>query len=113
MATPQIPIVPTSQGWDAPLNDALDVLGRAGDPVPLPLHSGDESDMPTASDFDQCSIWVDHTTLGRVVATSDGSTWTFHRGVAVPDSTAATVSDLKDDFNALLASLRASGALEP
>ena len=41
--------------------------------------------------------------------TQEGS---VKKAEARADSTAATVSDLKDDFNDLLAKLRASGALD-
>jgi hypothetical protein len=116
MSTPIIPAIPSGQSWDAPLNEALDVLGRAGEPVPLPLHTGDESDLQTtfaAADYDQCQIWVDHTTLGRVLAWSDGSSWQFvpQPAAAQADSTAVSVGDLVTDFNNLLAAMRAAGLL--
>lgn len=34
-------------------------------------------------------------------------------GAAVPDSVAATVADLRDDFNGLLTSLRDAGLIKP
>ena len=115
MSTPLIPDIPSGQSWDAPLNEALDILGRAGDPVPLPLHTGDESDLNStfpAGNFDQCSVWVDHTTLGRVLATSDGSSWTYRRAAARADSTATDVAGIVSDFNDLLAKLRTAGLLD-
>lgn len=116
MSTPIIPAIPSGQSWDAPLNEALDILGRAGEPVPVPLHAGDESDLQTtfaAADYDQCQIWVDHTTLGRVLAWSDGSSWQFSpkQSAAQSDSTATTVGDVVSDFNALLTKMRASGLM--
>ena len=52
---------------------------------------------------------LEFTDEARVVNLPDGS---VGKAVAVADSTATTVAGLKDNFNALLASLRDAGLME-
>lgn len=113
----QTPLANGQQGWDATVNTMLSdgkqvILGA---PIPLYQHTGDETDIATSfppSAFDRCMCWVDHTTLGWVLMYSDGTAWrVYGRAADVPDSTAATLTDLKNDVNALLAVLRAGGVL--
>ena len=108
-----VPIQSGLESWDAAVDDNFDVLGKMGNPVPIPEWAGgNETTLPAASAYDNCWIWVVHSTLGRTLAYSDGSAWKYLTAAAQADSTAVDVAGLKSDFNALLAKLRTAGTLK-
>lgn len=63
-------------GWDAKINDNfLNLFVR---PIPIPIHSGDESNLQStypANQYDRCLIWVNDTVEGWVIYISNGTTW--------------------------------------
>lgn len=62
--------------WDAVANDNF--INLFDVPRPIPLHSGDESDLEStypAASYDKCWIYVDHTVDGWTIYESDGSSW--------------------------------------
>lgn len=63
--------------WDALVNDNLLLLFDK--PFALHRHAGDESDLETtypAADYENCLVWVEHSTLGWVIYyNTDGVTW--------------------------------------
>lgn len=108
--------VPVSQGtesWDTIINDNFKVLGRTGDPVPVPEFAS-EGALPAASAFTRC-IAIVNNAQGWTIYLSNGSSWVpmARRALAVPDSIAADLASLVSDFNTLLSALRASGVIEP
>lgn len=62
--------------WDSKVNTNFqNILDK---PFPLPRHTGDESDLEStfpAANYDQCWIWVDHSTDGWTIYISDGTDW--------------------------------------
>lgn len=117
MAKPALTTITSSKSWDGEVNDNFDVLGGSGDPVPVPRHAGDETDLQTtfpAASFAECQIWVAHSTLGLVLAYSDGTSWIFPRGAAKADISASgtTADAVAAELNDLLAKLRAAQIIE-
>lgn len=110
-----VAILAAIEGWDAPVTDNFSALeDLITDPWPL-----DEyviaATPPAASSYDRCIIAREDATAGWLLAVSDGSNWKLipKQAAAQADSTAASVTDLKNDFNALLAKLRATGVIAP
>lgn len=107
----------SQNNWDTITNDNFAKLYDA--PIPVYLHTGDESNLEStfpAAAHEECLVWVDHTTLGRVLYASDGTTWEIYGGQQMPaQADAAGWSDAtaQADFNALLAKLRAAGRMAP
>lgn len=101
-----------TESWDAVLNDNFKVLGRTGDPVPVPEFAN-EGALPTAATFTRCVAAVNNA-QGWTLYLSNGAAWVpmARRSQAVPDSAAADVPSLVADFNTLLSALRASGVVE-
>lgn len=63
-------------GWDANANDNF--IAVFDKPYPIPLHSGDETDLEAtyaAASYDKCWIYVDHTVDGWTIYESDGVAW--------------------------------------
>lgn len=90
---------------------ALTVVGRAGNTT------GDVADIgPAASSGDvlrRSGASLGFGTIPSTSVTGLGTMAAQAQIAAQGDSTAATVGDLKTDFNALLAKMRTSGALAP
>jgi len=105
-------VTPGDENWDAPMAQNLELMFER----PQPLHDETsianlEAAYPAASN-DGCVAVVDDATLGWILVISDGTSYVpIGKQVAFQaDSTATTVSDLKNDFNALMAKMQASGA---
>ena len=111
------PLQSGMEGWDANVNDELSALAATVLEAPFPAyqHAGNQTDLATtfaAASYDRCLVWVNHTSLGWVLYYSDGTSWRIYgRAAAQADSVAANVADLRTDFNALLAKMRAAGLL--
>jgi len=71
------PVLPTinvgSSGWGPLVTQALAQVYTT--PYPLPEHVGDESDLPDATIYDRCVVWVEHTELGWVLYHANGGVW--------------------------------------
>lgn len=105
-----------TEGWDGEISDDIDILLTK--PWPIYEHVGTEANLAStfpANQYDRCVVWVNHSTMGWILYHSNGTTWVQlpRQAAAQGDSTATTVADLKTDFNALLAKMRASGTLAP
>lgn len=78
MARPGSPTVASGdQDWDVEVDAGFENLYDG--PIPVHEHTGDESDINssfTASSFDRCFVWVNHSTKGWLLYFSDGSSWT-------------------------------------
>lgn len=65
-----------ADNWDAAAEANFDLLLKS--PRPLFQHTGDETDLEAtypAAAWEQCSVWVDHTVLGRIIYWSNGTVW--------------------------------------
>lgn len=78
------------EGWDDEINANNAVLRDGA--MPIYKHTGNESNLPTASNFAECLLLVNHTTLGIVLYHSTGSAWRLH------GYQAATVTALTDSI---------------
>jgi hypothetical protein len=93
--------------WDADTDDNFNAI--TGEPFPMfqVVAPDEETDLPTASSYDQCFALVED-----VMYISNGATWEVYQQAAnVPDSTAATATDMATDFNTLLAVLIAADVM--
>ena len=101
------------EAWDATLNDDLDVLGKAGTPVPVP-EFGSVGALPAAGSYDRCVAFVSDTT-GWTLYMSNGSAWVpiAKRGSAVADFVGADLATLQSELNNFLQILRNAGVLAP
>lgn len=103
------------EGWDALLSGAWrDNLQG----FPLPIYEpagGLAANLPAATQNDRGLAAVNNPTAGWVLALSNGTVYRLVpvQAAAQADSAAGTLGALVTDFNALLAKLRASGALAP
>jgi hypothetical protein len=119
MARPLINVSISSgiQGWDAAVNDNFEIFTEG----PWPVYEkavGNESNLTATfppGSFDRCVLFVNHSTLGWTPYFSNGSTWEIipAQAASQADSVAVVLATLVSDFNALLAKLRASGAMAP
>lgn len=102
------------EGWDAELDSWRDNLQNYPIPVPEPA-AGSYGALPAASQNDRGISAVNDATAGWILVLSTGAAWAKipKQAAAQADSTAANVTDLKTDFNALLAKLRTAGVLAP
>ncbi len=101
-----------TESWDAELAAWRDNLQL----FPLPIFEpsgGAFASLPAATQNDRGLAAVNDATAGWILVLSNGAAWRKIpvQAAAQSDSVAADVATLKTDFNALLAKLRASGAL--
>jgi hypothetical protein len=121
MSRPTPPTISsTLEAWDADIQAGLDMI--FGAPVPLYEHDDTLADLETnfpAANYDRCVCLVNDTTLGWIMAYSNGSAWIFiplqgvdpsdisgssgGSGTAVvtitdPADTPATADALRDDL---------------
>lgn len=113
MARPSFAAVPHgAQSWDAIVDSNFDKIGAT--PAPL-AEFANVGALPAAGAYDRCvAVVTDDGNGYAAIVISNGTTWKIlgTQAAAQADSTATTVADLKTDFNALLAKLRASGAID-
>ena len=88
------------EGWDDEINANNAVLRDAA--MPIYKHTGNESDMPSASTYAECLLLVNHSTLGIVLYHSTGSAWRLH------GYQAATVTALIDSISGSVSSTLAA-----
>lgn len=72
----RIPIGAGTQGWDAEMDDNFQAL--FDEPLPIPRPSVTESNVAStysASAYEECVVWVNHSVLGYVLYRSDGTNW--------------------------------------
>lgn len=111
-----IGILAAIEGWDGPVSDNFDALKTLLIDGPFPLKEYAIADtLPTASNYDRCIAARENATAGWLIALSNGTTFRLIpvQAAAQTDSVAATVADLRTDFNALLAKLRTAGTIAP
>lgn len=110
-------IVGTTGEWDADLDTNFEKLRALIHDNAWPLYldvgvgAGPDAD-PSANDAG-ILIWANDP-IGPSAYYSDGAQWiriVKNSFLTLPDSVAATVAVLKNDFNALLAALRLSGVI--
>lgn len=73
MSRPLRVTVPATSGWDSVVNGDFEKL--VDGPLPIYRHVGDESDLPPATKYRNCLVWVDHTEFGWTLYHEVGGSW--------------------------------------
>jgi hypothetical protein len=94
--------------WDADTDENFDNLTSTPFPMFQVVAPDDETDLPSASSYDDCFALVDST-----LYISNGATWEVYSGVSanVANSSATTATQMATDFNLLLTALQDAGIM--